>query len=78
MHCNDACFLYIYFVYILKKMQFQIRTGAVKRPFCSNSALLTTIFQFLCSFNVTLNSKLRNIFMSILYFLDLPVETLKF
>ena len=35
-------------------------------------------FQFLWSFNVNLNSNLRNIFMIILYFLDLPVEMLKF
>ena len=31
-------------------------------------------FQFLCSFNVNLNSKLRNIFKIILYFLDLPIH----
>ena len=59
-------------------MQFQIRTGAVKRPPCSNFALLNDHFQFLWSFNVNLNSNLRNIFMIILYFLDLPVEMLKF
>ena len=34
--------------------------------------------QFLRSFNMNLNSNLRNIFMFILYFLDLPVEMLKF
>ena len=59
-------------------LQFQIRTGAVKRPPCSNFALLNDHFQFLRSFNVNLNSNLRNIFMFIMYFLDLPVETLKF
>ena len=40
--------------------------------------LLNDHFQFLRSFNVNLNSNLRNIFMFILYFLDLPVEMLKF
>ena len=59
-------------------LQFQIRTGAVKRPPCSIFALLNDHFQFLWSFNVNLNSNLRNIFMIILYFLDLPVEILKF
>ena len=59
-------------------MQFQIRTGAVKRPPCSNFALLNDHFQFLWPFNVNLNSIFRNIFMTILYFLDLPVEMLKF
>ena len=58
-------------------MQFQIRTGAVKRPPCINFALFNDHFQFLRSFNVNLNSYLRNIFMFILYFLDLPVEMLK-
>ena len=43
-----------------------------------NLALLNDHFQFLWSFNVNLNSNLRNIFMIILYFLDLPVEMLKF
>ena len=50
----------------------------VKRPPCSNFALLNDHFQFPSSFNVNLNSNLRNIFMFILYFLDLPVEMLKF
>ena len=50
----------------------------MKRPPCSNFALLNDHFQFLRSFNVNLNSNLRNIFMFILYFLDLPVEMLKF
>ena len=59
-------------------MQFQIRTGAVKRPPCSNFALLNDHFSISLSFNVNLNSKLRNIFRIILYFLDLPVETLNF
>ena len=45
---------------------------------CSNFALLNDHFQFLWSFNVNLNSNLRNIFMIILYFLDLPVEMVKF
>ena len=59
-------------------LQFQIRTRAVKRPPCSNFALLNDHFQFLRSFNVNLNSNLRNIFIFILYFLDLPVEILIF
>ena len=49
-----------------------------KRPPCSNFALLNDHFSILGSFNVNLNSKLRNIFMIILFFLDLPVEMLKF
>ena len=59
-------------------LQFQIQTGAVKRPPCSNFALLNDHFQFLWSFKVNLNSQLRNIFIIILYFVDLPVEMLKF
>ena len=59
-------------------MQFQIRTGAMKRPPYSNFALLNDNFSIIWSFNVNLNSKLRNIFMIILFFLDLPVKMLKF
>ena len=56
--------------------------AAVSRPQfefeISNFVLLNDHFQFLWSFNVNLNSDFRNIFMIILYFLDLPVEMLKF
>ena len=74
---NMKMFLKLLFKFILN-VQFQILTGAMKRPPCSNFALLNDHFQFLRSFNVNLNSNLRNIFMFILYFLDLPVEMLKF
>ena len=65
--------IYLYIQFQIQ-IQFQIRTGAVKRPPCSNFALLNDHFQFLRSFNVNLNGNLSNIFMFILYFLDLPVE----
>ena len=70
------------FSYFGSHLQFQIRTGAVKRPSSINFAFFKRpFFNFFWSFNVNLNSKLWNIFMIILYFLDShasPVDMLKF
>ena len=59
-------------------LQFQIRTGALKRPPCSNFALLNDHFSISLVFNVNLNSKLRNIFMIFFLFTCRNVEILIF
>ena len=68
---NMKMFLKLLFKFTF--LQFQIRTGAMKRPPCSNFALLNDHFQFLWSFNVNLYSK-TGVYRGIHYFLFFAVN----